>query len=102
MKEILMKIANQDFLGKKLSLKSYNNFTKSLKKLLIAILVLLGILGSLLILGKVLDDVDTEISICHDDSGVWDYNEHRCRFDCLTWNDTDGCVKEGNLSEFAE
>lgn len=79
-------------------LKSYNSFVRLLKKLLIAILVLLGILGVLLILGKVLDDVDSEISICHDDSGVWDYNEHCCRFDCLTWNDTDGCVKEGDFA----
>ena len=77
-------------------LKLYNSFVRSLRKLLIAILALLGILGILLILGEILDDVDTEISICHDDSGVWDYNEHRCRFDCLTWNDTDGCVKGGN------
>ncbi len=30
--------------------------------------------------------------ICLDDGGVWDGAEKRCRHDCLTWNERDGCV----------
>lgn len=48
------------------------------------------------------DDTDKDISICHDDGGVWDYSENRCRFDCLTWNNIDGCVQENNSSEFTK
>ncbi|MCM1324651.1 MAG: hypothetical protein NC218_11060 [Acetobacter sp.] len=29
---------------------------------------------------------------CLDTGGVWDGNEKRCRQDCLTWNEVDGCV----------
>ena len=29
---------------------------------------------------------------CLDGGGVWDGMEKRCRDDCLTWNETEGCV----------
>ncbi len=29
---------------------------------------------------------------CIDVGGVWDNVEKRCRYDCLTWNEEDGCV----------
>ena len=33
--------------------------------------------------------------------GVWDYNRHECRQDCLTWNKDVGCVPitEENINE---
>ena len=77
-------------------------FRKLIKNIAIISLVLSLSLISIICVIEYCDDTDKDISICHDDSGVWDYNEHRCRFDCLTWNDTDGCVKEGNLSEFTK
>lgn len=30
---------------------------------------------------------------CLDDGNVWDYNENRCREDCLAWNKINGCIK---------
>ncbi len=29
---------------------------------------------------------------CLENGGVWDGAEKRCRYDCLTWNERDGCV----------
>ncbi len=29
---------------------------------------------------------------CIEAGGVWDGAEKRCRYDCLTWNEKDGCV----------
>ena len=29
---------------------------------------------------------------CLDNGGVWDGAAARCRCDCLTWNEKDGCV----------
>lgn len=33
------------------------------------------------------------IDSCFDTGGVWDYNERRCREDCLKWNEAYGCIK---------
>ncbi len=33
-----------------------------------------------------------EIDSCLDLGDVWDYNEKRCRKDCLTWNKLHGCI----------
>ncbi len=33
------------------------------------------------------------IDSCFDTGGVWDGKEHRCREDCLKWNETYGCIK---------
>ena len=30
---------------------------------------------------------------CLDSGNVWDYNENRCREDCLIWNKINGCIK---------
>lgn len=30
---------------------------------------------------------------CLDEGNVWDYNENRCREDCLAWNKINGCIK---------
>ena len=30
---------------------------------------------------------------CMDSGDVWDYDEDRCRDDCLTWKDKYGCVQ---------
>lgn len=30
---------------------------------------------------------------CLDSGNVWDYQENRCRNDCLAWNETNGCIK---------
>ncbi len=30
--------------------------------------------------------------ICIDDGKVWDGDLQKCRDDCLTWNEKDGCV----------
>lgn len=30
---------------------------------------------------------------CLDNGNVWDYNENRCREDCLAWNKINGCIK---------
>ncbi len=30
---------------------------------------------------------------CLDDGNVWDYQEGRCRNDCLAWNSINGCIK---------
>ena len=30
---------------------------------------------------------------CLDEGNVWDYNENRCREDCLAWNEINGCIK---------
>lgn len=35
-------------------------------------------------------DVNLDKDICLDDGNVWDYEENRCRKDCLTWNDKYG------------
>ena len=29
---------------------------------------------------------------CAEDGKVWDYNEKRCRDDCLAWNEVNGCI----------
>ena len=40
-------------------------------------------------------EIYTERETCLDlGNGVWDYAEHRCRTDCVTWNKEQGCVKE--------
>lgn len=31
---------------------------------------------------------------CKYAKGVWDYNERKCRSDCLTWDEKLGCIKE--------
>ena len=30
---------------------------------------------------------------CLDGGNVWDYDENRCREDCLNWNKVNGCIK---------
>ncbi|MBQ8466038.1 MAG: hypothetical protein IJ545_08535 [Alphaproteobacteria bacterium] len=30
---------------------------------------------------------------CLDNGNVWDYQDNRCRDDCLTWNRINGCIK---------
>ncbi len=30
---------------------------------------------------------------CLDNGNVWDYQENRCREDCLVWNKINGCIK---------
>lgn len=34
-----------------------------------------------------------EQNSCLDDGNVWDYQENRCREDCLVWNEINGCIK---------
>ena len=34
-----------------------------------------------------------KISRCLDDAMVWDYDEGRCRNDCLKWGESFGCIK---------
>jgi len=34
-----------------------------------------------------------EQNSCLDNGNVWDYQENRCREDCLVWNKINGCVK---------
>ncbi|MBO5038305.1 MAG: hypothetical protein J6C85_02455 [Alphaproteobacteria bacterium] len=61
-----------------------------------------GTLGGLVILGGVIcflglfdEEGLTEDEVhemCLDDGGVWDSLERRCRRDCLTFNEDDGCV----------
>ena len=38
-------------------------------------------------------DVNLDKDMCLDDGNVWDYDEDRCREDCLLWNDKYGCVQ---------
>mgnify|MGYP004478226825 FL=1 len=38
-------------------------------------------------------DVNLDKDMCFDDGNVWDYDEDRCRDDCLLWNDKYGCVQ---------
>lgn len=33
-----------------------------------------------------------KIDSCLDSGNVWDYNENRCRNDCLAWNKVNGCI----------
>lgn len=40
-----------------------------------------------------------EFDNCLDGGGVWDGAEKRCRHDCLTWNEKDGCVALGELQK---
>ena len=48
-----------------------------------------------LILLWFLDGLDTFLRqlSCMDSGDVWDYDEDRCREDCLLWNDKYGCVQ---------
>ena len=48
-------------------------------------LILLWILGEI--------DFFLREDTCRDGGGVWDYDEDRCREDCLLWNDKYGCVQ---------
>ncbi len=48
-------------------------------------LILLWILGEI--------DFFLREDTCRDGGGVWDYDEDRCREDCLLWNDRYGCVQ---------
>lgn len=41
-----------------------------------------------IIIGYFFDDAGH----CLDGGGVWDYDEKRCREDCLTWNKVNGCI----------
>ncbi len=34
-----------------------------------------------------------EQNSCLDNGNVWDYQENRCREDCLVWNKINGCIK---------
>lgn len=34
-----------------------------------------------------------EQDTCLDNGNVWDYQDNRCRDDCLTWNRINGCIK---------
>ena len=48
-------------------------------------LILLWILGEI--------DFFLRDDTCRDGGDVWDYDEDRCRDDCLLWNDRYGCVQ---------
>lgn len=41
-----------------------------------------------MVIGYVFD----EVGDCAENGKVWDYNEKRCRDDCLTWNEVNGCI----------
>lgn len=34
-----------------------------------------------------------EQNSCLDSGNIWDYQENRCREDCLSWNKINGCIK---------
>lgn len=38
-------------------------------------------------------DTFLKIDTCLDGGEIWDYNEKRCRNDCLLWNEIYGCVQ---------
>ena len=43
----------------------------------------------------ILNAIDSALLVdtCRDGGDVWDYDEDRCREDCLLWNDKYGCVQ---------
>ena len=43
----------------------------------------------------ILNAIDSALLVdtCRDGGDVWDYDEDRCRDDCLLWNDKYGCVQ---------
>ncbi len=62
------------------------------KKLLMLMWVI-----TLILIGRFYDNFSLyrnylEFETCLDFGNVWDYKEHRCRTDCLTWNAEQGCV----------
>ena len=56
-----------------------------------AIIITIVSLILLWILGEI--DFFLREDTCRDGGGVWDYDEDRCREDCLLWNDKYGCVQ---------
>ncbi len=48
-----------------------------------------------LLLLWILNAIDSALLVdtCRDGGDVWDYDEDRCREDCLLWNDKYGCVQ---------
>ena len=56
-------------------------------------LVLLFVLGALSIFFVLFFySLATPQYVCLDDGKVWDGKEQRCRDDCLTWNEVNGCI----------
>lgn len=53
---------------------------------------LLVIIPPMLFWAMVIGYVFDEVGDCAENGKVWDYNEKRCRDDCLTWNEVNGCV----------
>lgn len=51
------------------------------------------ILLAVLLFGSWKYFVFLEQNSCLDEGNVWDYNENRCRGDCLAWNQINGCIK---------
>ena len=53
---------------------------------------LLVIIPPMLFWAMVIGYVFDEAGDCAENGKVWDYNEKRCRDDCLTWNEVNGCI----------
>lgn len=51
------------------------------------------ILGSVLCLLVWKGHIFLKQDSCIDNGNVWDYQEKRCRKDCLAWNKINGCIK---------
>ncbi len=71
-------------------------FLSSLVKVLkgitsILALIILGFVVLFILYKTGLIEYDAK-EICIDDGKVWDGDLQKCRDDCLTWNEKDGCV----------
>ena len=69
-----------------------NMFFKWLNKFVLFMFWVSIIFVSVAFIGYILF-TPTDIDVCIDYVGVWDYYENRCRFDCTSWTKESGCVK---------
>lgn len=56
-------------------------------------IIKIGVLLMILCFGGWKGFVFLEQNSCLDNGNVWDYDENRCREDCLAWNEINGCIK---------
>jgi hypothetical protein len=78
-------------------MKNIKNFTRIIFKFYLNVCTFIGfVFMTLCLVGSIylfITDSDfLAIDSCIDAGKVWDYEQRVCRDDCLTWNETEGCV----------